>query len=259
MQTADAAREVQSSKEPESEGSVDRKRFPYRMKDLCEKTGLPRQVVHFYIQQGLVPEGHKTGRNMAYYGEEHVERILLVRKLQHERFLPLKAIRALLEQREEAFTAAQRTQLRDIQAYLGPALRPREGRPATIDARAVLDRLGLDQDDLDGMVEIGLLATVTGDDGRALISDDDTWLLEHWAEVRRAGLTRELGFTTRDLAPYEAAIASMLQYETQMVASRAAHLPPERVAAMLERAMPLIHTFLARYHTARARDFFAML
>ena len=45
----------------------------YRMKDLCELTGLPRQVIHFYIQQGLVPEGHKTGPNMAYYGEEHLE------------------------------------------------------------------------------------------------------------------------------------------------------------------------------------------
>ena len=38
---------------------------PYRMKDLCELTGLPRQVIHFYIQQGLVPPGVKTGRNMA--------------------------------------------------------------------------------------------------------------------------------------------------------------------------------------------------
>ena len=70
---------------------------PYRMKDLCRLTGLPRQVIHFYIQQGLVPEGHKTGRNMAYYGDEHVRRVRLVRTLQHERFLPLKASRALLE------------------------------------------------------------------------------------------------------------------------------------------------------------------
>ncbi len=83
--------------------SVDRAAFPYRMKDLCERTGLLRQVIHFYIQQGLVPEGHKTGRNMAYYGEEHVERILLVRRLQHERFLPLRAIKALLNEQDEAF------------------------------------------------------------------------------------------------------------------------------------------------------------
>ena len=31
-----------------------------KMKDLCELTGLPRQAVHFYIQEGLVPEGDRS-------------------------------------------------------------------------------------------------------------------------------------------------------------------------------------------------------
>ncbi|HSN98090.1 MAG TPA: MerR family transcriptional regulator, partial [Candidatus Nanopelagicales bacterium] len=241
------------------EEPVDRKRYPYRMKDLCEKTGLPRQVVHFYIQQGLVPEGQKTGRNMAYYGEEHVARILLVRKLQHERFLPLKAIRALLEQREEAFSASQQALLQDVQAHLGPALRPRAERPATVDARELVERLGLEQADLDGMVEMGLLATATSEDGRTLIASDDAWLLETWAEVRRAGLTRELGFDVRDLAIYEAAISTLLREEAERVATRLSHLPPEQVAALVERSLPLINGFLTRYHTARARDFFSTL
>ena len=32
---------------------LDEARWMYRMKDLCEATGLPRQAIHFYIQQGL--------------------------------------------------------------------------------------------------------------------------------------------------------------------------------------------------------------
>lgn len=44
-------------------------RYPYRMKDLCELTGLGRQAIHFYIQRELLPPGYKTGRNMAYYGK----------------------------------------------------------------------------------------------------------------------------------------------------------------------------------------------
>ncbi|HMY59542.1 MAG TPA: MerR family transcriptional regulator, partial [Pseudomonadota bacterium] len=67
-----------------------------RMKDLCARTGLPRQAIHFYIREGLLPEGRKTGRNMAYYGEEHIERIALIRRLQEERFLPLRAIKVVL-------------------------------------------------------------------------------------------------------------------------------------------------------------------
>ena len=61
-----------------------------RMKDLCKATGISRQVVHFYISQGLLPPGKKTGQNMAYYSEEHVRRIELIRQLQEERFLALK-------------------------------------------------------------------------------------------------------------------------------------------------------------------------
>ncbi len=251
-----------SSGSRDEEPCVDRDRYPYRMKDLCEKTGLPRQVIHFYIQQGLVPEGHKTGRNMAYYGEQHVERIQLVRKLQHERFLPLKAIRAILDEREEAFAPDQRQLLRDVQAHLGPGLKPRDERPATIEAAELLARLGLERDDLDGLVEVGLLATTTSQERgqtKTFLARDDAWLLELWADVRAAGFTKELGFTTRDLAFYEEAVSKLFQRETQLIASRASHLPAEQLAGMVERALPLINAFLARYHLQRARDFFAAL
>ena len=70
---------------------LDPDRWCYRMKDLCESSGLPRQAIHFYIQQGLLPPGRKTGRNMAWYTDEHIERLRLIKKLQHEQFLPLKA------------------------------------------------------------------------------------------------------------------------------------------------------------------------
>ncbi len=237
---------------------VDRDRYPYKMKDLCERTGLPRQVIHFYIQQGLVPEGHKTGRNMAYYGDEHVGRVLLVRKLQHERFLPLKAIRALLEDRDEVFSPAQQQQLRDVRAHLSPMLRPSAENPATVEVDELLARLGLSRDDLDGMVEIGVLATAESD-GRTVISRDDAWILEMWADVRGAGFTRELGFSSRDLAVYEQAISRMFQGEAQLLAARFANVPPEQAAQMVERVLPLIHAFLARFHVARARSFLSTL
>ena len=54
---------------------LDRERYRYKMKDLADATGLDRQGIHFYIQQGLVPEGYKTSRNMGWYSEAHVERM----------------------------------------------------------------------------------------------------------------------------------------------------------------------------------------
>src|SRR5262245_49812936 len=88
-----------------------------RMKDVCARTGMSRQAIHFYVEAGLVDPPKKTGRTMAYYSESQVERILLVRKLQQEHFLPLKAIRELLEG-GRAFTPAQRLALGEIKQQL---------------------------------------------------------------------------------------------------------------------------------------------
>ena len=40
------------------------------MKDLCAQTGLSRQAIHFYIQQGVVPEGKKTGQISLHFGAD---------------------------------------------------------------------------------------------------------------------------------------------------------------------------------------------
>lgn len=237
---------------------VDRERFPYRMKDLCEATGLDRQTIHFYIQQGLVPEGHKTGRNMAYYGAEHLERIQLVRRLQNERFLPLKAIRAVLLGQDDQFTTAQRALLLDVKRILGSSLGASDEPRETVDADELCREHGVDRDELDEMVAVGLFTTVQKGK-RTLVSRDDAWMIEHWAQLRRAGMTKDLGFIVADMAMYEDLIAALFSRETDMLLPRLSHLPPERVAAMVERALPIVNSFIARYHTTKVRNFFAAL
>ena len=71
-----------------------------RMKDLIAETGLTRDTIHFYISEGLVPPPTHKRRNMAWYGPEHLERLNVIKTLQEERFLPLKAIKAVLAQEE---------------------------------------------------------------------------------------------------------------------------------------------------------------
>lgn len=237
---------------------TDRARFPYRMKDLMELTGLPRQVIHFYIQQGLLPEGHKTGRNMAYYGEEHLARIRMIRKLQHEHFLPLKAIRALFEERDHAFSPAQRQLLADVKQRLAKELVPK-GHAERVDADALLERAGLTREELFAMVEVGLLGVSEDESGRLMVSRDDAWMIELWGQVRALGFGPELGFSPRDLMMYEEAMSALFRRETRMLAERLAHLPPERVAEMVERVLPLVNGFLARYHATKVRNLFTVL
>lgn len=233
-------------------GGVDRAAFPYKMKDLCERSGLSRQAVHFYIQQGLLPEGARAGRNMSYYGEAHVERLRLVRQLQEERFLPLKAIRALLEERDDAFTPRQRALISEVRERLVP-----EGRgaaPATVPVAQALAQTGVTRTDLRRMETLGMLTTrMQG--GRRVLLRDDVALLELWGGLRAAGLSAALGFRVDDLLLFHEAVAALLQKEVALLTERLAALPDGRAGALVERALPLVSAFLARHHTTQARNF----
>lgn len=247
--------ERDASSEPPSGGGSE---WTLRMKDLCDRSGLPRQAIHFYIQQGLLPPGHKTGRNMAFYGAEHVERLKLVRKLQHERFLPLKAIKALLEDQDAAFSAAQRSFLLGVKQRLDTLGRAAEPQKTTL-ADEVLARLAIPRADLDRMIEIGILGARTDEQGRLVIAEKDLWILQGWAEVLRLGFAKELGVEVDDLAMMQEVVQDLFHRETTLLASRIDRLPPERAAEMIEKALPLIHSLLNGFHTAKIRDFFESL
>ncbi len=236
-------------------------RLPYRMKDLSERTGLPRQVIHFYIQQGLVPEGEKTGRNMAWYGEEHLARIKLVRQLQHERFLPLRAIRAVLGETRDPFTDEQRTMLLEVKDRLGDALAP--SATGYVDAKTVLARAGVPEKELRQMIALGLVACIDdaakGKKPRLRIAADDAWIVETWGEVRRAGFSPSLGFSPKDLAVIEEKLGELFDWETATLTSRLEGLDPAVVGAMIQKVLPLLNSFLVRAHERKVRTFFAQL
>ncbi len=236
-------------------------RFPYRMKDLCDLSGLARQAIHFYIQQGLLPPSHKTGRNMAFYGPAHVERLKVIRQLQHERFLPLKAIRALLDHDEGEYSPEQKRLLAEVRGHLTPMLGDVSPGATELGVRAlpILEGAGLERQDLDDLEQAGLLHTREDEPGQPLVAASDVWMVELFGELRAAGFTRELGFTAQDLAIYQTAVVQLFQAETRLLAEQVSNQPPERIAPMVERALPLINTLLGRYHLGLARNFFATL
>ncbi|MEM9066956.1 MAG: MerR family transcriptional regulator [Myxococcota bacterium] len=231
----------------------------FRMKDLCEAAGLERQAIHFYIQQGLLPPGRKTGRNMAWYTQAHIDRLLLIKKLQNEQFLPLKAIKALLDGRDSSFTPQQRAFLTEVKGRLGSSLNGGEERGRMIDAASLAERAGVELRDIEEAVEVGAVGSRTTEDGELEIAAADAWMVELFGQMRRLGFTRELGFTVKDVMVYEEAMSRLFQEEVLLVSGRLAGLPPSQAAAMIERALPVIHTFLTRYHASRVRDFFGSL
>src|SRR5882672_4687120 len=69
-----------------------------RMGELAEASGVPAPTIKHYLREGLLPEPVKTSRIMAYYPPEFVDRIKLIKQLQEERFMPLRAIKSVLDE-----------------------------------------------------------------------------------------------------------------------------------------------------------------
>jgi DNA-binding transcriptional MerR regulator len=234
-------------------------RWALRMKDLSEATGLSRQVIHYYIREGLLPPGEKATRNSAFYGQVHLDRLTLIRRLQQERFLPLRAIRAVLEGEGGAFSAEQRAWLAELKATTTSALLQRPGQVQRVEVAPLLTESGVEQRDFDALVRLGLLGAVTDTVGTIWVAADDAWLIAFVGEMRRTGLTSELGFHVEDLAMYEEAIDGLFHREAEVLMGRLTRFRAEEAGPLLERVLPLVNQFLARYHEARIRRFLDLM
>lgn len=67
-----------------------------RMAELSEKTGVSVPTIKYYLREGLLAPGTATSANQALYGNEHVERIRIMRSLSKVAKLPLATIREVL-------------------------------------------------------------------------------------------------------------------------------------------------------------------
>lgn len=223
------------------------------MKDLCELSGLERQTIHFYIHEGLLPEGRKTGRNMAYYGEEHLERLRLIRQLQEERFLPLRAIKAILGGRSAGFSSAQRTLIFEVKDRLSRAGALAERSTARVALRDLATETGVPLEDVEELVSQGLLHA-SGVGPRRSAPRRDAWIVGVWGELTRAGLGRTSGFSPSDLVLLDQAIAELFARERDLLFERLSSRSAAELATIIERALPILADCLGKMHTQKARD-----
>jgi DNA-binding transcriptional MerR regulator len=68
---------------------------PLDLPDLADRAGVSIRTVRYYIQQGLLQEPEARGPG-AHYTEEHLDRLLLIKRLQKEH-LPLAEIRKAIQ------------------------------------------------------------------------------------------------------------------------------------------------------------------
>jgi DNA-binding transcriptional MerR regulator len=209
-----------------------------KMSELAEASGVPVPTIKHYLREGLLPEPVKTSRNMAYYPPEFVDRIGLIKRLQEERFMPLKAIKAVLDEGPER--AAAMLELED--RILDRALAAERSRTSAAEVRK---RYGVPAEVLDRLEQIGVLTP----NSRGY-SSSDVKIVEAIGRFRAGGYDEQIGFTVYDTLRYKKALEELVAQEVDMVMNRlAAEVPPERVIEMLESGADPLRDLIAALHT----------
>jgi DNA-binding transcriptional MerR regulator len=185
-----------------------------KMSELAERSGVSAATIKHYLREGLLDFDDgvlRTSRNMAYYPPEYVERIRLIKRLQEERFMPLRVIREVVTDDPER--AARLIELED--RILERAVEAGESR--RISRTRIRKTYEIPDNVLDRLEEIGVLTPNSrGYDA------DDVAIIEAISRFRAGGYEEALGFTVYDTLRYRDALAPLVEEEVQVLLDRLA-------------------------------------
>jgi len=186
-----------------------------KMSELAERSGVSPGTIRYYLREGLLGGGEdvvRTSRNMAYYPPEYVERIALIKRLQGERFMPLRVIRGALQEDPDRVRALIELEDRILERALASA---EDGR--RVSRRAVQERYGVPRNVLERLAEIGVLTPSQRGYDR-----DDVKIIEAIANFRAGGYDETLGFTVYDTLRYRTALEPLVEEEVRALLERLA-------------------------------------
>ena len=151
-----------------------------KMSELSERSGVSAPTIRHYIREGLLGDGddiQRTSRNMAYYPPELVDRIQLIKRLQEERFMPLRVIKEVLEDNPERVNALLEIEDSILERALATAERRR------VSVKEVSERYEIPTNVLDRLKEIGVLTPHRGG-----YDQDDVQIIEAISRFPRGRL-----------------------------------------------------------------------
>ena len=185
-----------------------------KMSELAQRSGVSAGTIKHYLREGLLGEGEdivRTSRNMAYYPPEYVEKITLIKRLQEDRFMPLKVIKGMLDEDPDRALALVELEDRIIER----ALERRES--ARVSPAEIRRRYDLPANVLERLAEIGVLTpTSRGYDA------DDVAIIEAMVRFRAGGYDESLGFTVYDTLRYREALQPLVEEEVRTLLGRLA-------------------------------------
>jgi DNA-binding transcriptional MerR regulator len=209
-----------------------------RMGELAEASGVPAATIKHYLREGLLPEPVKTSRNMAYYPPEFVDRIRLIKRLQEERFMPLRVIREILDEDPERARALVELEDRILERALA-------GERTRTSAAEVRDRYDVPGEVLDRLEEIEVLSP-----NRRGYTPSDVKIIEAISRFRAGGYEEAIGFTVYDTLRYKRAMEELVREEVEVLMERVAgKMDADRAMEMIEAGAEPLKDLIAAMHT----------
>ena len=185
-----------------------------KMSELAERSGVSAATIKHYLREGLLgadEEVVRTSRNMAYYPEEFVDRVKLIKRLQEERFMPLRVIRELLGRDPDR--AVRLVELED--RILDRAIEARETR--RVSRTDVSHTYEVPQNVLDRLESLGVLSP-----NERGYDTDDVAIIAAISRFRAGGYEEEIGFTVYDTLRYREALEPLVAEEVRVLLDRLA-------------------------------------
>ena len=214
-----------------------------KMSELSERSGVSPGTIRYYLREGLLGEGSevvRTSRNMAYYPPEYVERIALIKRLQEERFMPLRVIKGALEQDPERVRALMELEDRILER----ALETVEDH-SRVSRKVVQERYGIPRNALDRLADIGVLTP-----NNRGYDHDDVKIIEAIASFRAGGYDEALGFTVYDTLLYREALEPLVEQEvTSLLGKLAGEVEIDRAMEIVAAGVEPLRELIGAMHS----------
>jgi DNA-binding transcriptional MerR regulator len=166
-----------------------------KISELIKLTGVPKETVHFYIREGLLRKPRKSGVNTAEYNEKHVERLLLIKDMRDNHYLPIPEIKKILKNlknqspSDQAVSRLKSKYFRPMDQFL---------EASVVGEEAFCKATGLGRKWLARMQEWGVI-TAAVNAGEAVYSPDDVIIGRLLVDIDRLGYGPQDGYDPQDL------------------------------------------------------------
>jgi len=213
-----------------------------KMKELEARTGVGRETIRYYIREGLLNEPERPKRNVAVYDENHVRRITLIKRLQHERFLPLAKIKDVLARGTAELEAEEMPSLLGFEFLLSARFGAEQSRQP-VPLSEVTESTGITLREIEDMDQVGL---VTIDKGGSL-SKQDAGIVALWGQMRRAGYSEDRGYDISTFGRYVESANELAAKDVEIFLSNLpAHASIVDATQMAETGIVLTNDILGR-------------